>query len=137
MCRTTVRSISSIEMAVADKNADSFANREFKTSSKLNKVLELIAEEEEQHKFVIVSQWRELLKLVAEALVQNNISYMQLDGSTIPEKRGEMVKRFQNDKNIKVCLLSLHAAAEGITLTEADRVIHLGKFGGKIVILKE
>jgi SNF2 family DNA or RNA helicase len=125
LCRAPVRSISSLEGAIADKKADKFADAEFKTSSKLNKVLELI-DEEENHKFVIVSQWRELLRLVADALSQNKVSYMQLDGSTVPEKRGEMVKQFQNNQNIRVCLLSLHAAAEGITLTEADRVVHLG-----------
>jgi SNF2 family DNA or RNA helicase len=93
-------------------------------SSKLAKLLQCLHAEPD-HKAIIISQWREFLHLIGMALNAEKIKFTQLDGSIKPEARAELVEEFQNDESIRVCLLSLHAAAEGITLTAADRVYHM------------
>ena len=46
-----------------------------------------------------------------------------LDGST--KNRGEVVKRFQENEEIPVFLISLKAGGVGLNLTGADTVIHV------------
>lgn len=53
------------------------------------------------------------------------MKYIQLDGGLAPQNRGVLVEKFQTDSSIRICLLSLHAAAEGITLTAANKIFHL------------
>ena len=70
VCRGNVEEIMSMEDAIANKTANDIVNEEFKTSSKLNQLVKIILDEIKDHKIVIVSQWRELLRLVSDTLVQ-------------------------------------------------------------------
>jgi SNF2 family DNA or RNA helicase len=47
---------------------------------------------------------------------------LYLDGSTGAEKRGELVRAFQEDPNCSLFLLSLKAGGVGLNLTAADYV---------------
>lgn len=49
---------------------------------------------------------------------------MYLDGGTSAKERIERVKRFNEDSNIKVFLISLKAGGVGLNLTSASVVIH-------------
>ena len=53
-----------------------------------------------------------------------NINYVYLDGSTSAKKRIELVGQFNNDKNIRIFLISLKAGGTGLNLTSSDIVIH-------------
>ena len=53
-----------------------------------------------------------------------NIKYFKLIGSTKVDERIEMVEKFNNDKEIKVFLISLKAGGTGLNLTGADIVMH-------------
>lgn len=85
--------------------------------------------------FIIVSQWRLMLEYTRDHLKKKwkkehgkKLKYIELDGDTSPEKRFELVRNFQTDKNINVCFLSLGASAEGITLTKATRMFLIDKW---------
>ncbi len=80
---------------------------------------EIIAED---HKILLFSQFVRMLKLLQAHLDEVGIPYVYLDGNT--RNRQECVERFQNDKNIKIFLISLKAGGTGLNLTEADYVIH-------------
>ena len=56
------------------------------------------------------------------ALANENISYLQLDGST--KNRDAVVAKFQQSDAYPVFLISLKAGGTGINLTAADYVIH-------------
>lgn len=49
--------------------------------------------------------------------------YMRIDGKVKPEQRQIQVNQFQSDDNMKVAILSLTAASQGITLTKASTVV--------------
>ena len=75
------------------------------------------------HKVLIFSQFVKQLTLYRRHLEKENIPYLYLDGST--QNRGEIVKKFQEDKQTRVFLISIKAGGVGLNLTEADYVFIL------------
>jgi superfamily II DNA or RNA helicase len=73
-------------------------------------------------KVLVFSQFVEMQKLLAETLDDLQIEYLWLHGGTT--NREEMVARFQQRSGPPVFLISLKAGGAGLTLTEADTVIH-------------
>ena len=74
------------------------------------------------HKILLFSQFVSYLKVMENHLAQMGIKYSYLDGSMDNEARDQQVQNFQNDKEIKVFLLSLRAGNSGLNLTAADYV---------------
>ena len=92
-------------------------------SAKLEAFRELIAESVGSgRKALVFSQFVEMQKLIAEILDELGIEYLWLHGGTV--NREEMVQRFQQKSGPPVFLISLKAGGAGLTLTEADTVIH-------------
>ncbi|KAF4744356.1 hypothetical protein FOZ63_021161, partial [Perkinsus olseni] len=52
-----------------------------------------------------------------------NYGLIRIDGQTPQTKRPELVKRFQEDEDIRVAVLSITACSEGLTLTAASVVV--------------
>lgn len=77
----------------------------------------------EDHKVLVFSQFVKHLSIVREHLRQQKIDYAYLDGSSTDRK--EQVERFNEDKNLKVFLISIKAGGLGLNLTEADYVFIL------------
>jgi SNF2 family DNA or RNA helicase len=74
-------------------------------------------------KVLVFSQFTTMLNLLAEKCREEGIAYYHLDGSTPPEKRIEMVNRFQEEGNTtNVFLISLKAGNAGLNLTAAGYV---------------
>ncbi|MCK5689071.1 DEAD/DEAH box helicase, partial [Myxococcota bacterium] len=80
--------------------------------------LEVIAAE--GRKALVFSQWTSVLNLLQPHLAESEIKYLRLDGST--KNRGEITKKFQEDPDIDVLLISLKAGGTGLNLTAADHV---------------
>ncbi len=91
-----------------------------KTSIKIETLMAIIEEELVDHKALIFSQFVTMLSLVRKELDKRNISYAYIDGST--RKRKEAVKKFKNDPDCKLFLISIKAGNTGLNLTEADYV---------------
>ena len=92
-------------------------------SAKLEAFRELIGEcVGSGRKVLVFSQFVEMQKLIAEVLDELQIEYLWLHGGTT--NREEMVNRFQQKSGPPVFLISLKAGGAGLTLTEADTVIH-------------
>jgi superfamily II DNA or RNA helicase len=75
------------------------------------------------HKVLVFSQFVKQLDIYRRHFNGQNIPYTYLDGSTA--KRGEVVKEFQSNKDIKLFLISIKAGGVGLNLTEADYVFIL------------
>jgi SNF2 family DNA or RNA helicase len=73
------------------------------------------------HRVLVFSQFVSMLTLLKEKLVEQQIDYCYLDGSTT--NRGEVVERFQRG-SAPVFLISLKAGGVGLNLTGADTVVH-------------
>ena len=87
----------------------------------LEEMLESIIQE--GHKVLVFSQFVRFLKLVRRLLEQKGWLYEYLDGSV--RKREERIQNFQQNREIKIFLISLKAGGLGLNLTAADYVVHL------------
>ncbi len=70
---------------------------------------------------VVFSQFVGMLKILAGALRKRNLGWLYLDGAS--RDRQQLVRRFQQDREQPVFLMSLKAGGTGINLTAADYVI--------------
>ncbi len=94
------------------------------SSAKLDTLIPNIEEIlEEGHKILVFSQFTSLLAIVRKALDGKKITYEYLDGKTTD--REARVKRFQEDDNCKLFLISLKAGGLGLNLTAAEYVFLL------------
>lgn len=75
------------------------------------------------HKVLVFSQFVKQLDIYRRYFNDQNVSFAYLDGAT--SKRGEVVKEFQANKDIKLFLISIKAGGVGLNLTEADYVFIL------------
>ena len=92
-------------------------------SAKLEAFRELISEcVGSGRKVLVFSQFVEMQKLIAEVLDELQIEHLWLHGGTT--NREEVVNKFQQKHGPPVFLISLKAGGAGLTLTEADTVIH-------------
>jgi SNF2 family DNA or RNA helicase len=90
-------------------------------SAKLESLLEDIGTAvSEGRKILVYSQFTSMLKLIAKAVKEKDISYVYLDGQT--KDREQVVFSFQNDPSIPLFLISLKAGGVGLNLTAADYV---------------
>lgn len=97
---------------------DSSHTHSTKTQHLLNWLPELIRQ---KHKVLIFSSFAQYLKKVSQALESSGLNHSLMTGSTIDrDKEIEKFRRGEND----IFLLSLKAGGYGLTLTEADTVIH-------------
>jgi len=96
------------------------AHKSAKVDALLEQVEEVVGE---GHKTLVFSQFTSLLSIVREQLDRKKIVYEYLDGKT--RNRNEKVKRFQEDPDCGVFLISLKAGGSGLNLTAADYVFIL------------
>ncbi|MEJ7691381.1 SNF2-related protein [Daejeonella sp.] len=75
------------------------------------------------HKILVFSQFVKQLDIYRRYFNDQHIPFAYLDGAT--SKRGEVVKEFQANKDIKLFLISIKAGGVGLNLTEADYVFIL------------
>ena len=94
-------------------------------SSKLEQCIEIIRDATEAgHKILLFSGYTSMFEIIENELKEKEISYFKLTGSTKVDERIRMVDEFNENKNIKVFLISLKAGGTGLNLTGADMVIH-------------
>lgn len=92
-------------------------------SSKYEMLIELLQTlMEGKHKTVIFSQYTRMLNIMREDLQKQGIRFEYLDGSS--KNRLGIVKKFNEDENIPIFLVSLKAGGSGLNLVGADTVIH-------------
>ncbi|HEY1007593.1 MAG TPA: DEAD/DEAH box helicase, partial [Sphingobacteriaceae bacterium] len=75
------------------------------------------------HKVLVFSQFVRHLEIFRQHFNEQGIPYAYLDGST--RNRGEVVKEFQENDELKLFLISIKAGGVGLNLTEADYVFIL------------
>jgi len=91
------------------------------TSSKLERLFESLDEVlAEGQKAILFSQWTGFLDKVEPALIEREVPFLRLDGST--RDREGVVRAFQEIGENRVLLASLKAGGTGLNLTAADHV---------------
>src|SRR5690606_28789318 len=91
-------------------------------SIKLEELTREINENIGNHKALVFSQFLGMLSLIRGRLEELGIDYEYFDGSTSAAQREVVIKRFQEDENCRIFLISLKAGGVGLNLTAADYV---------------
>ncbi len=95
-------------------------------ASKLARLVELVKDlSTAGHRVLVFSQFTQHLALVVAALREEGIAFSYLDGQVPVAERQRRVEAFQQGAGGDVFLISLKAGGTGLTLTEADYVLHL------------
>lgn len=93
-------------------------------SAKREACLELVKNAiDGKHRVLIFSQFTSMLDIISGDLTNERIPFYTIVGSTVKEKRIELVNEF-NEGDVPVFLISLKAGGTGLNLTGADVVIH-------------
>lgn len=93
-------------------------------SGKFDDVWEMLTNAlEGGHKVLVFSQFVRQLTIFRNQLDEHHISYAYLDGKT--KNRKEVINSFQENKDIRIFLISIKAGGVGLNLTEADYVFIL------------
>ncbi len=88
--------------------------------AKIRVLMEQLRNISKNHKVLVFSQFVSMLDLINSELKKAAIGHVTLTGNT--KNRGEVVKRFQEDEDTRVFLISLKAGGTGLNLTAADYV---------------
>ena len=72
-----------------------------------------------QVKFLVFAHHYSVLDQLEDQMLKAKMNYIRIDGRIDVRKRYDAVKKFQNDPNCRVAILSLTASSQGITLTAA------------------
>jgi SNF2 family DNA or RNA helicase len=74
-------------------------------------------------KIIVFSEWTKVHKLIGEMLRANDIGFVELSGKVPVKKRGDLIKKFEDDPGIKI-FLSTEAGGSGLNLQVADTLIN-------------
>ncbi len=87
---------------------------------KIEILMEQILGKSNDHKILVFSQFVGMLDLIKAELERHAIRFEYLTGQT--KDRGEKVTHFQENKEVRVFLISLKAGGVGLNLTQADYI---------------
>ncbi|KAI3420505.1 uncharacterized protein J3R85_012718 [Psidium guajava] len=76
-------------------------------------------------KSIVFSQWTAFLDLLQIPLSRDKIPFVRLDGSLSQQQREKVIKRFSEDNDILVLLMSLKAGGVGVNLIAASNAFVL------------
>lgn len=129
-CRVYVENIHPVNTDITTtKNIDNIINiEELKISSKIKKLINITKSViDKNEKIVIVSQWVSMLEIIRHVFENNkhlkNVKFVSLQGNIPIKNRTDAIERFQNDKDIKICFVSLMSSAEGISLVASNHLV--------------
>lgn len=94
---------------------------EFDVSNRLTAVLEVI--NETSNKVLVFVPFTHTIDLLVARLEKEGISCALISGKVSPNKRSDIVTRFQTESDPKVLVIQPQAASHGLTLTAADTII--------------
>jgi ERCC4-related helicase len=74
-------------------------------------------------KVLVFSEWKKMNNIIGKMLRDNDIPYVELNGSIPAPKRSELIREFENNPDCKI-FLSTEAGGVGLNLQVADTVIN-------------
>ncbi|KAI3457330.1 hypothetical protein Pfo_013993 [Paulownia fortunei] len=98
---------------------------DFQTSTKIDALREEIrfmVERDGSAKGIVFSQFSSFLDLIHYALQKSGVNCVQLDGSMSMGARDAAIKRFTEDPNCRIFLMSLKAGGVALNLTVASHI---------------
>lgn len=99
--------------------------------AKMARCMELIESIYENHpgeKIIVFSQFTSLFDLMKRKFAERGLTFLRYDGLMSVESKNDTVKKFYQDAEAKVLMLSLKAGNVGLTLTCASHIIMMDPF---------
>lgn len=125
VCRKTV-SRQDLITAPTDSRFQIDVEKNWVESTKVSSLLHELEElRSSRSKSIIFSQWTAFLDLLEIPLSRNNIPFLRLDGTLNQQQRERVIKKFSEENDILVLLMSLKAGGVGINLTAASNAFVL------------
>lgn len=109
--------------ALTEVDADGNVTALTEPSNKVQALLELV-DESAGEPLVVFAASRKLIELCSAKLTKEGVDHVSITGAVAPADRAAAVARFQTG-TVPVCLVTLGAGGEGITLTAASRAVFL------------
>ncbi|KAJ8119642.1 hypothetical protein ONZ43_g3451 [Nemania bipapillata] len=122
---------SSLSSAAAKQRYFNGLRKEWETSAKIDKAIELLAmirRDFPSEKVLVFSQFTSFLDLMEIPISDDGYNYRRYDGSMSNGDRDAAVDDFMKKPEVKVMLLSLRCGNAGLNLYAATRVILLDPF---------
>ncbi|KAJ4292508.1 hypothetical protein N0V90_009170 [Kalmusia sp. IMI 367209] len=110
--------------------------KEFKSSAKIDKTMELLANiraNDPTEKTLIFSSFTTLLDLLEVPLSKKKYKYQRYDGSMRFDDRVDAVNEFMDNADENIMLISIKAGNAGLNLNKASQVIMLDPFWNPFV----
>ncbi|KAM6129536.1 DNA annealing helicase and endonuclease ZRANB3 [Pterocles gutturalis] len=79
--------------------------------------------ENDKLKFLVFAHHLSMLQACTEAVIENKVRYIRIDGSVPSAERIHLVNQFQKDPDTRVAILSIQAAGQGLTFTAATHIV--------------
>eukprot|EP00076_Gallus_gallus_P007264 XP_003641641.2 DNA annealing helicase and endonuclease ZRANB3 [Gallus gallus] len=79
--------------------------------------------ENDKLKFLVFAHHISMLQACTEAVIENKVRYIRIDGSVPSAERIRLVNQFQKDPDTRVAILSIQAAGQGLTFTAATHIV--------------
>jgi len=102
-------------------------DEETNESPKLEELKDMLLEKldvpNSDRKIIIFSEWVKVHKLIGQILRENNIGFVELNGSVPVKLRGELIRKFETNPYCKI-FLSTEAGGSGLNLQVADTLIN-------------
>ncbi len=86
-------------------------------------LLEKLDVQNTDRKIIIFSEWVKVHKLIGTMLRDNNIGFVELNGKIPVKSRGDLIRKFEDNKHYKI-FLSTEAGGSGLNLQVADILIN-------------
>ncbi|KAI1660707.1 SNF2 family N-terminal domain-containing protein [Daldinia decipiens] len=105
-------------------------------SAKITKTMEILSairEKDPKEKTLIFSLWTSFLDLLEIPMHDQGFNYTRYDGTMHHDDRDAAAKKFMNDPEVQIMLVSLSAGNAGLNLTAATQVIILEPFWNPFV----
>lgn len=93
---------------------------------KIDFVVDKVTNGRPRDKFIVFTEFLETVSELESVMVQAGIKCETMIGHHKPTQRAEAVKRFENDKSIKVFITTTKVGGESINLVSANTVIFAG-----------
>lgn len=93
-------------------------------SNKINAVMEILSEMDDDKQLVVFAQSRKLIELLSAKLNSKGIDHIQITGAVDPGRRDIDIQRFQAGER-RVALATLAAGGTGIDLYAADTAVFM------------
>lgn len=94
---------------------------QMKTKATVELALEIL--ENPREKLIIFSCFKKAIRKIGDGLDRANVEWVEISGSTNPNKRAQIVEAFQSEGGPRVLIGQIVAAGEGLTLTRSTHVL--------------